>query len=262
MACRSCASKATNIQPGLAAKLGINFTGVKGKNASRRDAFVEWVAAANGLWREILPGAVVETSESRKADIFNRTDKERNICGQAVILKDGRCGQIVTVAKLGDGKENVAFFRQRGNRSSKGIDNCESLRLKTAFAALKRAQEQRNSKTCLPGTYAAAVDESDDDLSETITMAEHDDSDAGGDGDETHAANVKRPRNWRDSEEEVAGEEEEESFEGQNALPPGDDEGLLIRIVAPASEEAEPGGDGDETHAAQVKRPRNRQVAR
>ncbi len=91
MVCRSCASKATTSQPGIAAKLGIDFTGVKGKNASRRDAFVEWVVAANGLWRETLPGAVVEMSESRKADIFNRTDKERNICGQSVILKDGRC---------------------------------------------------------------------------------------------------------------------------------------------------------------------------
>ena len=41
MACRSCASKATNIQPGLAAKLGIDFTGVKGKNASRANRSCE-----------------------------------------------------------------------------------------------------------------------------------------------------------------------------------------------------------------------------
>ena len=87
----------------------------------------------------------------------------------------------------------------------------------------------------LPGTYAAAVDESDDDLSETLTMAEHDDSDDGGDGDATHATHVKRPRNGLHGEEEEVVEEEEESFEGQEALPLEDDEGLVIRIVAAAS---------------------------
>jgi hypothetical protein len=163
MVCRSCVSKATNTQSGLVVKLGIDFTRVKGKNVSHRDAFAEWVVAANGSWGELLPKAVVETPDSRRADIFNRTEEERNICGQAVILKDGRCGQIVTVAKLADGKEHFAFFRQRGNRASKGIDNCEPLRLKTAFAALTRAQEKRNRKTCR--SNAAVVEESDDDLS-------------------------------------------------------------------------------------------------
>ena len=81
----------------LAAKLGIDFTGVKGKNVSRRGAFVEWVAAANGLGK-VFPKAVVETPDSRRADVFNRSEEERDICGQTVILKDGRCGQIVTVA--------------------------------------------------------------------------------------------------------------------------------------------------------------------
>ena len=191
MVCRSCASKATTTQPGIATILGIDFTGVKGKNPTRRDAFAEWVAAANGSWEKVLPKAVVETSDSRRADVFNRNDKERSICGQAVILKDGRCGQIVTVAKLADGGENFAFFRQQGKRSSKGIDNCEPLRLKTAFAALTRAQEQRNRRTCLPETHAAMVDESEDDLSETMkTAAEHDDSDDGGEIDETHETPV------------------------------------------------------------------------
>ena len=80
MPCRSCVSKETNTQSALAAKLGIDLTGVKGKNVTRRDAFAEWVAAANGSWGNYYrKQAVVETPDSRRADIFNRNE---------VILKD------------------------------------------------------------------------------------------------------------------------------------------------------------------------------
>jgi hypothetical protein len=128
------------------------------------------VAAANGLGEKVLTRAVIETPESRRADIFNRTEEERNICGQTVILKDGRCGIIVTVAKLAGRKDNVAFFRQQGKRTSKGIDNCETLRLTKAFEALKRAQEKR--KTNIPTSTVPTLEESDDDFSETVPITE------------------------------------------------------------------------------------------
>ena len=72
-----------------------------------------------------------------------------------------------------------------------------------------------------------------------IVAIASEETEPGGDGDETHAAQVKRPRNrWHGEEEEVTAEEEE-SFEGQKALPLEDDEGLVIRIVVTASEQAE-----------------------
>jgi hypothetical protein len=89
MVCRSCAAKGEQSNPGLAEELGIDFTGARIKDTKKRDAFIEWVAAANGLGGKVFPPAIVETPQSQKADIFNRSEKERNICGQTVILKDG-----------------------------------------------------------------------------------------------------------------------------------------------------------------------------
>ena len=71
------------------------------------------MAAANGVLGKVIQlPAVVETPQSRLADIFNRTKEERDLCGQAVILRDGRRGQIVTVAMSSNEDQSfkVAFY--------------------------------------------------------------------------------------------------------------------------------------------------------
>ena len=62
----------------------------------------------------------------------------------------------------------------KGKGSPKELRTVKPINLRTAFAALKRAQEQRNQRTYLLGTDAAVVDESDDDLSETLSTTEAD----------------------------------------------------------------------------------------
>ena len=147
-----------------AEEIGIVFTGISAKNPREREAFVEWVAAANGRVNEVISPATDETPQSRSADIFNRTKEERNLCGQAVILRDGKRGQVVTVAMSSmEGYDSkVAFFRQSGNKLSKGISDCVMLRLSTAFEALKRAQKHGQHITIPPdedmGQHAAEDD--------------------------------------------------------------------------------------------------------
>ena len=60
-----------------------------------------------------------------------------------MILRDGTRGQVVTVAmsSIEGFDSKVAFFRQSGNKLSKGISDCVMIRLSTAFGALKRAQK-------------------------------------------------------------------------------------------------------------------------
>ena len=61
MVCRSCAAKGEQSNPGLAEELGIDFTGARIMDTKKRDAFIEWVAAANGLGGKVFPPAIVET---------------------------------------------------------------------------------------------------------------------------------------------------------------------------------------------------------
>jgi hypothetical protein len=121
------------------------------KDESCRRAFAEWVAAANGMVGKAILPHIDETPQSRIADIFDRTDEERNLCGQAVILKDGRRGQIVTVAMSRNPSydSRAAYFRQHGQKLSKGISECVMLSLPAAFGALKRAQD-RGKVDCAP----------------------------------------------------------------------------------------------------------------
>jgi hypothetical protein len=185
MVCRACAVEADPTTSVTAERIGIDFTRTSAKNPKEREAFVEWVAAANGRVNEVIPPATDETPQSRSADIFNRTKEERNLCRQAVILRDGKRGQVVTVAMSSiEGYDSkVAFFRQSGNKLSKGINDCVMLRLSTAFEALKRAQKHGQHIT-IPldedmGQHAAEEDwEGQDltagspvvDLSEEITV--------------------------------------------------------------------------------------------
>jgi hypothetical protein len=151
MVCRSCVSKAVPANPGLAETLGVDLTGVANKDESCRGAFAEWVAAAHGMVGKAILPHIDETPQSRIADIFDRTDEERNLCGQAVILKDGRRGQIVTVAMSRNPSydSRAAYFRQHGKKLSKGISECVMLSLPAAFGALKRAQD-RGKVDCAP----------------------------------------------------------------------------------------------------------------
>jgi hypothetical protein len=144
MVCRSCAAELKLRGPALAENCDLEPIGMASVNVKYREAFTEWVAAANGTLEKVVPiPAVVETPHSRIADIFNRTKEELDLCGQAIILRDGRRGQVVTVARSSNEDQcfKVAFFREQGKKLSKGIVECEMVPMPAAFMALKRAQD-------------------------------------------------------------------------------------------------------------------------